>query len=348
MSIEWVPRKSINEERVSELLTASLQSNQFTNGGPNTKRLEETVRTVLEIEPSKAVVCVSNGTVALWAAVVALELQHGKSLRFCTQSFTFPASAQGYLEDVSIIDIDNEGGLDLTKVNPDEVDGIIVTNIFGNIVDIDKYTAWAAEHKKFLLFDNAATSSTYYKGKNSCNYGTSSTLSFHHTKPIGFGEGGCIIIDREYEVSLRRILNFGIDNTSVIPKWHRKGGNYKMSDIQAVYILQYLDKFSSLKLKTCDLMRHFQERARSLDIRLFPNFSEETPFISCVCIFSNKSVEIIEALKVAKIYSRKYYVPLEATPVATALYNEIVCISCTVDMSTEDIDRIVDVIKTCL
>ena len=349
MSVDWVPRKPVNSARVAELLEASLHSNQFTNGGPNTKRLDDAVRTVLEIEPTKAVVCVSNGTVALWAAVACLELALNKSLRFCTQSFTFPASAQGYLENVLIADIDEGGGLDLAKVNPDEVDGVIVTNVFGNIVDIDKYTTWATTHGKFLIFDNAATSSTYYKGKNSCNYGVAATLSFHHTKPIGFGEGGCIVVDREYEPALRRILNFGIDNTALLPKWHRKGGNYKMSDVQAVYILQYLDRFSHIKSHTLSLMRHFQERLRAAaDVRLFPNFSEETPFISCLCILSKRSLAIIDALKEAKVYSRKYYVPLEATPVATALYDDIVCIACTVDTTLEDVDRIVEVIAKCL
>ena len=97
-----------------------------------------------------------------------------------------------------IVDIDEGGGLDLSKV-PADSDGIIVTNIFGNVVDIDKYVEWAEKNKKFLVFDNAATAYTFYKGKNSCNYGSGSILSFHHTKPFGFGEGGCIVIDKKYE-----------------------------------------------------------------------------------------------------------------------------------------------------
>ena len=34
----------------------------------------------------------------------------------------------------------------------DTVGGIIVTNIFGNIVDINKYETWAKENNKFLIF----------------------------------------------------------------------------------------------------------------------------------------------------------------------------------------------------
>ena len=347
MNITWVPKKPVNVARVNELLETSIVSNHFTNGGPNTKLLEERTRECLAIDPSKSVICVSNGTVALWAVVACFEVFHNKDLQFCTQSFTFPASAQGYLENVKIIDIDKDGGIDICQINPDECDGIIVTNIFGNVVDISKYEDWAKTHNKFLVFDNAATSFTSYKGKNSCNYGHATTISFHHTKPIGFGEGGCIIIDSQYEKTLRNILNFGIDNTSPNPKWHRKGANYKMSDIQAVYITQYLDKFETIKTYTEGLFRYFVELVKTEDlaIELFPNFSDDTPFVSCICIFSERSVDIISELLENKIYSRKYYNPLIDTPVSVLFYNKIVCIPCTIDMTTADIDKIVRIIN---
>jgi dTDP-4-amino-4,6-dideoxygalactose transaminase len=347
MDVEWVPKKSINTTRVADLLETSKKTNHYTNGGPNTKLLEETIRELLRIDSGKSVVCVSNGTVAIWAVVACLEVFHSKSLQFCTQSFTFPASAQGYLENVKIIDVDNEGGIDLLQINPEECDGVIVTNVFGNVVDTQKYEEWCKKYDKLLVFDNAATSYTTYKGKNSCNYGHASTISFHHTKPIGFGEGGCIIIDGKYENALRNILNFGIDNTARLPKWNRKGGNYKMSDIQAVYILQYVERVDHIKAHTQALFEYFLKKTKteSLDIELFPNFSDTTPFVSCITIFSGKSRRIIASLLENKIYSRKYYQPLIDVPVSTFLYDKVVCVPCTIDMTTSDIDHITEIIK---
>ena len=41
---------------------------------------------------------------------------------------------------VSIVDIDEEGGLALKLVDPEKINGIIVTNLFGNVVvNIKKY-----------------------------------------------------------------------------------------------------------------------------------------------------------------------------------------------------------------
>jgi dTDP-4-amino-4,6-dideoxygalactose transaminase len=343
--IKWVPNKKIDHERVRDLLQDSIVTNHYTNGSPAVELLEKRTRTLLKIDDSKAVVCVSNGTVALWAAVAALELYYSKDFQFCTQSFTFPASAQGYLSDVKIIDIDNDGGIDLDLIDISSCDGIIVTNIFGNIVDIAKYETWCAKHSKILIFDNAATANTFYKGKNSCNYGNVATLSFHHTKPIGFGEGGCIIMDKKYERALRNIMNFGIDNTSPMGKWDRKGGNYKMSDLQAVYILQYLDNFDSIIDKTVNLYSYFLDKIAAYPmIKVFPNFSDGIPFVSCICIFVDDSNNVMQKLLMNNIYCRKYYNPLMPTPVAQSIYNNILCIPCNIDMTRTDIDKIVNLL----
>ena len=343
--INWVPNKQIDHNRVKDILQKSISANQFTNGGPTVDLLEKTIGNIFKIDNDKSIICVSNGTVALWAAVAAIELYNNKDLQFYTQAFTFPASAQGYLDNVIIIDIDNDGGMDLNQIDCSKCDGIIVTNIFGNVVDISKYEKWSKENNKYLIFDNAATSNTFYKGKNSCNYGTAATLSFHHTKPIGFGEGGCIIIDKQYEKTLRNIINFGIDNTSPLGKWHRKGGNYKMSDIQAAYILQYLDRFDAIVQKTSELYEYFLDLIKLLpSINLFPNFSDGSPFVSCISIFSENSNDIIERLLKHNIYCRKYYNPLIASSVATKFYDNIVCISFTVDMTKNDIDFIINIL----
>jgi dTDP-4-amino-4,6-dideoxygalactose transaminase len=343
--INWVPRKTVNYEMVQSLLSLSYKANQYTNGGPVVSMLEKEIHKLLKIDTNKSVICVSNGTMALWAAIGGIELHHSRNLQFCTQSFTFPASAQGYLDNVIIIDND-EGGIDLSKIPEKDgvplCDGIIVTNVFGNLVNIDKYEKWSRDYNKFLIFDNAATSFSFYNGKNSCNYGNASIVSFHHTKPIGFGEGGCIIIDSLYERSVRNIINFGIDNSSANGKWNRKGGNYKMSDIQAVYILQYLSNFEDIVSKSYILYDHFVKGIKDIpDIELFPNYSDRTPFLSCLSILSSRSNEIIKKLTDNNVYCRKYYNPLSDTPVATEIFNKIVCISFTVDMTISDIDLII-------
>lgn len=345
MSIHWVPKKTISIDIVNCLLEQSIQSNIFTNYGPNVILLEQRLSEFMKIDSTKAVICVANGTVAIWALVAAIELEINKRLQFATQSFTFPSSAQGYLDNTLIIDIDSEGGIDLSKV-PDTCDGIIVTNVFGRVVNIDKYEKWAKVNNKYLIFDNAATSYTFFEGKNSCNYGIGATVSLHHTKPIGFGEGGVIIVDKKYEDYVRRIINFGIDNLSPTRKWHRLGSNYKMSDIQAVYILQYLTNFNTIIEKHQTLYKYYIDQTANIPIKNYPTFSKpDNTFISCICFFTEKSDIIIQYLLENDIFARKYYYPLEETEISSLFFKNIVCISFHVDLTFKDIDRIIKIIR---
>ena len=341
--INWVPNKEINTQLVNEYISVSLKNNQFTNGGPIVKLLEDKLKNILKIDDTKSVILTNSGTGALHALADGIQLCNKQKYKWTTQSFTFPPSAQGPFKNAHIIDIDNGGGLDISKI-PKETTGIIVTNIFGNIVDIEKYITYCNKNNIILLFDNAATSYTFYNGKNSINYGDGSIISFHHTKPLGFGEGGAIIVDKKYEESIRCIMNFGINNGKSY--FLRVGNNYKISDISAAYILQYLDNFDKIVKKHIKLYNYMKKKLKNIEgIELYPNFSSETPFLSCFCLlFDNYDDKIRLRLLDNNIFCRKYYNPLNKTATTMEIFKKILCVPCTKDMTEKDIDKIINLI----
>lgn len=341
--IDWVSKKLINSNKVNSLLTKSLSNNQFTNYGPNVQLLEQIIKDKLLIQNNKAVIAVNNGSSALQILANSINYHHKQSYQWATQSFTFPPSAQGTLSNVKIIDIDLEGGLNLEEVD-DTIDGIIVTNIFGNIVNIAKYEKWANDNKKFLIFDNAATPFTFFKGKSCCNYGNGATISFHHTKPLGFGEGGAIIVDKKYEKEIRCLINFGINLTDNY--WVKEGNNYKMSDISAAYIIQYLDNFNILVDKHKQLYTYFKSKLPNHS-KLFPSFHDGDNILpSCFCIlFDNYNDATRLKLLENNIFCRKYYYPLKDTKNTLYIYNKILCLPCHSDMTTQDIDTIINLLN---
>lgn len=344
--IDWVPNKKINNDLVIKLLDTSVKTNQFTNNGPNVQLLENIIREKLKIDNSKAIIAVSNGSVALQSLASGIECYHNSVINWATQSFTFPPSAQGTLQKTVIVDIDNDGGLDLKQLDAN-INGIIVTNIFGNIVDIKKYEEWANKKDRFLIFDNAATPYTYYNGISCCNYGTGCTISFHHTKPIGFGEGGAIIVDRKYEKYIRCINNFGIGLTDNY--WTSGGNNYKMSDISAVYIIQYLNNFENIYNHHSVLYKYVDNyiKDNKLNVKLYPSFHDTDKILpSCLCfLFDNYNDDIRTQLLNNNIFCRKYYNPLKKTKISMEIYNKILCIPCTIDMTLYDIQHILSLIQ---
>jgi len=348
--LKWVPNKNIDNELVNKLFKKSIESNHFTNNGPNVHLLESFIRNKFNIENDKSVILVTNGAVGLHSITSGMQYTENNTIKWATQSFTFPPSAQSNLSSVEIIDIDRDGGIDLELIN-DDINGIIITNIFGNVVDIDKYTEWAKKNNKYIVFDNAATAYTFYKGKNCVNYGNGCVISFHHTKPFGFGEGGAIIVDKKYETAIRCLNNFGIGLTDKY--WVKEGNNNKMSDISAVYILQFLmNNFDKIVSHHNDLYNYVKEKMVKYDDKittwkLFPSFHGDGVIVpSCLCLlFNNYKDHIRIKLLENNIYCRKYYYPLKNTKVACEIFDSILSISFTTETTKKDIDNIFKLVE---
>jgi dTDP-4-amino-4,6-dideoxygalactose transaminase len=351
--IKWLANKNINWDEVRVIMSECEQANQFTNIGPVIIRLENFIREKFLIDDNKSVIVTSNGTSAIHALVAGLNMQHDKELVFATQSYTFPSSRQGSLKNSLIVDIDNEGGLDLDMlVKLDLIyDGIIVTNIHGNIVNINKYVDFCESNNKILIFDNAATGYTFYKRSrsenegsdkrsNSCNYGIGSIISFHHTKPFGFGEGGCIIVDRVYEKNIRLSLNFGLDNAlGENSKYSIHASNYRMCDINASFILSYLkDNFDQIIHRHSEIYEIFKNNCPN-GFKLFPNHSDSNPVCSSICLLADQPIKLDKIPFVV----RKYYKPLDLNSKNSMdFYNRILCIPCNIDLTDEQIYYIIN------
>ena len=345
--INWINNKDINKNLVDVLLNTCIKTNQFTNYGTNTRKLESLIKDKFKIDDNKVVIVVSNGTSALHSLTAGIQYYNNTKINWATQAFTFPSSAQGYLGNNKILDIDTEGGLCLSEVdkNPD-INGIIVTNIFGNIVNIDKYLTYCKNNNIYLIFDNAASSYTFYKNKNCINYGIGCAISLHHTKPFGFGEGGAIIVDKEYEDTIRKINNFGI-NLEKEQYSHIIGNNYKMSEISAIYIYQYLlCNFLNIIKHNNMLYNYFIKRYNELKInhfKLYKSFHDDIIVPSCICIiFNNKnnSYKYLDILIKNNISARKYYYPLKKLYNSVDIFNNVLCIPCNIDVSIEHMDKI--------
>ena len=98
-------------------------------------------------------------------------------------------------------------------------------------------------------------------------------LSLHATKLVGFGEGGLVIIDKEYEEDVRRACNYG----KVGEKFNERSGNYKMSELSAAGILQYWDQFDFKELRKRVVDNYFDIRykLRDRDGAFWPNWGDD-------------------------------------------------------------------------
>ena len=348
--IKWVNRKDIDYDVVTSLLSDCVDSRQFTNFGPNVEILEDLLHAQLKLDDDKKVIAVCNGACGLNALVATLCAYHNRKLKFAVQSFTFPCSKQLLLMDSIVCDFDESLQISYDELTnkKDEYDGIIITNCFGHSVDIDKYVEFCDKHNKILLFDNAASPYTFYKNKNISNYGVGSIISLHHTKPLGFGEGGIVVIDNKYYDILKKIICFGYDAVNKY-NYNLYASNYKMSEISAIFIYQWLLNFDIIINRHKLLYKYFSDKLEQIPgISIFPNYTDDTPFSSCMpVLFDNNKVTVQDFLHYS-IEAKKYYAPLESTKIANDTFSKIICFPLNCDMTIEDVDYIINIIEKCL
>jgi dTDP-4-amino-4,6-dideoxygalactose transaminase len=319
----YILNKKLHTDSFVDYLKIAQETNQFSNGGWAVSELETRARKLLKISDDKAIIATSSGTSALHAILYAMMRRNNNNMRVCTQDFTFPSNSQGPATGPIITDIDpncNMNVLDEYAHNYGQI--FIVTNCFGHAQDIDSILMYAQENKKIIIFDNAATPYTFINGINTCNLGHASYISLHHTKHLGFGEGGLAIVNSHLEDEVRIACNFGLVNG----QFNERGSNFKMSEISASAILQYWDSFDIDELQNKLLDNYFSklfQLNKEHEGIPHPNFSDEDKFLpSCLPYIFDKPTDVQDF---PEEDCKKYYHPLRGLSVSKQIYDRIIC-----------------------
>ena len=314
--IRYVEQKSFDQKFVSQWLNVSSYRNHWTNYGPIAQLLESSVRIQLNIPDDKAVIATASGDAALRAAVLAM----APNQRWLISSFTFACQLQLPAE-LIVCDCNQHGYIDLPETT--NACGLIVTDLFGFTRDRDKYIQYAKKHNLFLLFDSAACYGAKWNDQYIGCDGNATVFSFHHTKPMGFGEGGCLIIDKKFEDHARAAINFGINVDALA----NLGFNGKISDLSAVYIVDRIRNLVAIQQDYSKQYARIKQIATQLKIDCYLPDEKCIPLPSCVPLLFRHSISPTQ-LENPYIILQKYYKPLVDTPLACSLYESIVCFPC--------------------
>lgn len=347
--VQFVERKSVDFSRLQTDLRASSEDGHWANRGPAVRSLEAAITDRLRTAENVVPVVVSSGTAALWNAAAIAALRHGGPVRWVVCSFGFFSSAVGPLANVGIIDSDERGMLSLEalrELNPDSYDGLIVTDLFGR-ADVLPFIEFAKREGKQLVIDAA----TAFDRELYRNLNVPVAFSFHHTKPYGFGEGGCVLVRSDEVEQARSISNYGHDLPKFIAPYC---GNWKMSDLQAAMITQrhssacYWSRLYRLQYA------RIAQIADWLDVTVFPANSGmlvgntlSTPSYIALLLGGPVSQEKLDEAALPFV-ARKYYRPLASTPTALDLYARVVCIPVHRDMTALTSARISEGIETII
>ena len=322
--VAFIEDKKIDMPRFEQLLERTRLQNHWTNFGPLSRTLETILLELLKLHDSKTVVMCASGTAALFGLAGLHAVKAGRRLRWVTSAYTFPCQRIGPFADAIVVDCDESGVINLGEVDllgPQNWDGLIVTNLFGTQRQINRFQEYAASHGKRLLIDGA----TALFGVDRSGLGTADEMiSFHHTKPWGFGEGGCAIVDKHDEMLLRSIFNFGL-NSSEVPWPYAFNG--KLSEISAASILERLERLPSWSFFYQRQRHRILTLANAVGLGPLGGINPDSITNSLPLLLP--SVIPLDRLSGYRFAVHKYYRPLGlGHPHADQIYSRIVNVPC--------------------
>jgi len=254
-------------------LNECIDTGWISSEGPFIKEFEEKFASKMG---RKYGIAVSNGSVALDAAVIALGLTRGDEVIMPTFTIICCASAITRVGAIPVL-VDSDPftwNMDISKIEEKitpRTKAIMVVHIYGLPVEMDAVIDLSKKYNIKIIEDAAEQHGQHYKGKPVGSFGDISCFSFYPNKHITTGEGGMIATD-DPELAQRckslRNLCFKSERRFVHDEL---GYNYRMTNIQAALglaQLERMDQFIQKKRRIGEIYNQLLSEVKGLQLNL--------------------------------------------------------------------------------
>jgi len=337
----------------------------ITNNGYFHQLLEEALCDYLNV---KYISLFTNGTLPLITALQALCIT-GEVI---TTPFSFVATTHSLwwngIRPV-FVDIDPEtGNLDPYKIETaitPHTTAIMPVHVYGTPCDTEKIQAIAEKYGLKVIYDAAHAFGVRVNSESILNAGDMSTLSFHATKVYTTFEGGALIChDEATKKRIDHLKNFGfVDEVTVV----LPGINAKVDEVRAAYGLLGLKHIDNHIAKRANVERLYRQSLSYVKgISLMPQKSNVQYTHTYFPIFVNSHEygisrdALYTKLRENNIWGRRYFYPLISDfpmysglpsasrsnlPIATKMANSVLCLPVHPELTEEEVEKVINVIR---
>ncbi len=262
--------------------------------------------------------------------IIATRLRNFSKKEIIIPSYSYPTIASSFIKNgFKVVFVDNQKDSpfinkeDLKKKISKNTGCIVIVHHYGSCEDIDYYLNLKKKHNLILIEDAAQSINLKYNSKFVGSFGDFGAISFHETKNIQCGLGGCLIINnKKYLKKTEYIWNRGTNRSDFRKKniksysWQELGGNYYPSEFQSLILFNQLKNIKKIQNKRKQLYFHYQNGLKNLKSKYFyiSNFTN-TNFHAIYIICKNK---LFKKFLLKKFYSKNievtsHYRPLHSS-----------------------------------
>jgi perosamine synthetase len=291
----YMPQLGGNEKKY---VMDCLDSTWISSKGKYIAEFEREFASYTEI---KYATTVSNGTVALHLALVALGIGPGDEVIVPTLTYIASVNAIRYTgaTPVFVDSLKSSWQLDpddiKRKITP-RTRALMVVHLYGHPCDMDAICTIAKDQDLFIVEDCAEAFGAKYKGRHVGSFGDIATYSFFGNKTITTGEGGMVVTNNS--TLQDRVVHFkGQGLAKYRQYWHDVVGyNYRMTNICAAIGLAQLEQAADILAKKKYIAQQYRQLLNNLPVTL----QEEAEHVECsywMCSILVQEAELRDALR---------------------------------------------------
>jgi dTDP-4-amino-4,6-dideoxygalactose transaminase len=359
--------------RERELLMQAYESNWITTLGPHVDALEQEMCQKIGLKHGAAL---ASGTAALHLALLMLRV--GQEDQVLCSDLTFAASANAitYLGAAPVfIDSDRSTWNMDPCLLSEELDdcskrgklpkAVIVVDIYGQCADYDPIIEACGKYEIPIIEDAAEALGATYNGTFAGKFGVIGIFSFNGNKIVTTSGGGMLVSDNEEYIKHARFLSTQARDPAIHYQHSHVGYNYRLSNLLAAVGRGQLERLDEKVAKKRFINQYYRRALTDLPgIEFMPEapYGKSNCWLTVILIsqeeFGTDREQVRLALEAENIESRPIWKPMHLQPVfrdcgirggavSEDLFGQGLCLPSGTQLTGEDMDRIVNVIKKC-
>jgi dTDP-4-amino-4,6-dideoxygalactose transaminase len=303
----WPMGTKAEADALQDVLTSTKWGGQPFPG----KHAEAFAKKFAETHTAKYAQCVNTGTVAIQAALKAIDIRPGDEV--IAPAYTWEGTVGPVLLMNAVpvfVDIDPDtycldAKLIERAITP-KTRAILPVHLGMRFADMDEILRIAAKHNLKVIEDCAHAHGGMWKGKGAGSMGDVGAFSFQSSKLITCGEGGAVITNNlEYMERVQSYINAG--RASLTDQFHHRiiGFNCRLGEFQAAVLGPQLDRLPEQAATREKNMKYFESRLQNVPaidlLKPDPRITRLAPYGYVLKFFPAKAKDTPRAAFVAAL-----------------------------------------------
>ena len=366
-----VPFLSGNEK---DYINEVFDAQEFAGNGRFTKRAQKMLEDMLGAE---RVLLTHSCTGALEMAAMLAGFGPGDEV--LVPSYTFVTSASSVMrtgatpvfceidEETMLLDLDDVEA----KINS-KTRGIVAVDYAGFGLDYTRIDALCSKHNLVCIEDAAQGLGSEWNNQPLGTHTRFGTISFHQTKNIHSGLGGCLVLNDANDVAKAEMIWERGTNRSAFFKglvdkynWQVVGSSFYPSELQAAFLCAQLEQLDDNLSRRMELWNHYQKSLSPLEncgefrVLRQPKKCKHNAHMMALVLPSPEEADRVRLhLNENGVQAVIHYVPLHQSPVGKELgYDEhqlpitsktaasLVRLPLHLDMNKDDVEHVVKILR---